>query len=304
MDVNIILGIIGLILSVVSLAYAVYVTKKSRREKKLVYEIMRPVPVAEVIKGAGSYTLKVVYEKPDEPPVYIEHAMAQYVRFSNFGKVPIARSDIASNDPLRLEIKGRGILDVSLAGVTRDACEISLGTISVGEGVTSASISFDFLDYLDGGLIQILSDNDNIETSMKGTIVGMPEGITQIEMPEVSEMPKWGCAIVILVFIIASLGASFVYKISTGSWENLWLLALPFGVLLITFATTIGLMVLVEPRKKFEFPEALVPPRWYHMRRFMEARTPYRHKSSGSPTTAAADSGYAARERGRDLQAK
>lgn len=122
MDINLFLGISGLIISVISLIYAIYVKRISKRDKELVYETMLPAPVAEVIKGESGYSLKVIYERPDASPLYIEHAAVQYVRFTNFGTIPITRNDIPDVDPLRIELIGGQILDITLVSVTRDVC--------------------------------------------------------------------------------------------------------------------------------------------------------------------------------------
>jgi flagellar basal body-associated protein FliL len=273
MDINIILGIIGVILSVVSLLYAVYVTKKSKQERKFAYEIMPPAPIAEVLKGQSAYSLRVVYEKPGDAPVYIQHAVAEHIRFTNFGKIPINKSDIAQADPLRIEITGGQVLDVSLSSVTRAVCNIALGPINIDGNITTVPISFDFLDFLDGGLIQILSDSIRIQTTVKGTIIGMPHGIyREKETPEKEAFPKLGCAIGIIITVILLGATPFFYRYFTGSWNNVWTLLLPIIALFISYI--VGAIVFFysweRPKKEFSFPASLLPPPWYRMRqRFM-----------------------------------
>ncbi len=273
MDINFILGIAGFVLSVVSLLYAVYVTKKSKQEKRLVYEIMRPVPIAEVIKGQSAYSLKVVYEKTNAPPVYIEHAVAQYIRFTNFGHIPINKNDLATSDILRLEIANGKVLDVSLVGVTRDVCQIAIGSISSDDSVTIANIDFAFLDYMDGGIIQVLSDTSKLQTTLKGTVVGMPDGIKKSkDYPENTAIPNWGCSLGLIITLL-SLGASIgAYRLIAGTWANVWLLGLPFVALLVPFLYIFAFFFIMEPRNEFTFPEKLLPPRWYYMRRLAASR--------------------------------
>lgn len=272
MDINIFLGVAGLILSVVSLVYAVFVTKKSKQEKKLVYEVMSPEPVANLLQGDSAYSLRVVYEQPDTSPIYIEHAFAQYLRFTNFGRIPIQKSDMAEGDALRVEIKGGKILAVTLAGVTRDACKIAVKSLIESNGITSVYLDYDFLDHLDGGIIQILSDHKNIESNLKGTIVGMPEGIEKIDIPESSELPNWGCALVITSFLL-SIGAVFyTYKYITGEWTNSWTMLLPFISLIIPFGVLFLITYFLPPRNNFEFPRQLLPPHWYRIRRLTISR--------------------------------
>lgn len=261
MDINIVLGIAGLVLSVVSLVYAVYITKKSKQEKKLVCEVMAPVPVADFLLGNSAYSLRVVYEQPGTSPIYIEHAFAQYLRFTNFGKIPIHKSDMAEGDALRIEIKGGKILAISLAGVTREACKITIQQLIEADGVTSAYLGYDFLDYLDGGIIQILSDSAKIESTLKGTIVGMPEGIIKVDIPETSTLPSWGCALVIISFLIPVVAGFYSYEfIITREWATV---LLPFVALLIPFGVMILIMYRLQPR---QFPRQLLPPPWYSIR--------------------------------------
>src|SRR5437762_3546893 len=103
MDINLTLAVIGVIVTLASLVYAIYVTKQSRREKILAYELLAPVPVADAISEHGGFSLKVVYERDDKSSVSIDGAFIQYLRFTNFGRVPITKEDLASNDPLRVE---------------------------------------------------------------------------------------------------------------------------------------------------------------------------------------------------------
>lgn len=271
MDINLIIGIIGLVLSVVGLAYAVYEKRRSKREKSLVYEVMPPVSAAEVIKGQGAYSLEVVYKCPGEEPVYIQNAMIQYVRFTNFGKIPITKDDIAKADPLRLEIKTTGgtVLNVSLVSVTRDVCQIVIGQPKQEDSITSVTLEFDFLDYMDGGLIQILSDTEEIETVLRGTIVGMPGGIRKTEVVAgPSEISGRGCAIGIAVQVLALVAVPLIYRFVTGSWDSEWWLALPVLALIMpSLVFFLISLVILEPRTEFKFPERLLPPPWYHLRR-------------------------------------
>lgn len=281
MDTNLIVGIVGVTLTIVSLIYAIYVTRKSKQEKCLVYEVMSPVPVAEVVKSQSAYSLKVVYEKPNETPVYIKHAVAQYFRFTNFGRLPIDKNDLVEADPLRIEVTGGKVLDISLAGVTRDVCQISIGDIKANETTATANIDLVFLDHMDGGIIQILSDTANLQTILTGTIIGMPEGIKKVkDIPQNRTMNGWGCALGMIILLLSFGSVPIVYKFITGGWANVWLLSLPFAALIIPFLYIVIFFIVTEPRRKFIFPDELFPPRWYQMRRLSANRFPYRESST------------------------
>lgn len=270
MDWNLVMGMGGLILSVIGLAYAVYEKRKSKREKNLVYEVIPPVPAAEVIEGQSNYSLRVVYERPDEEPVNVENATIQYIRFTNFGKIPITRSDLAQADPLRLEISVTDgtILDVSLVSATRDVCQITTGQQRQDNNITSVVLDFDFLDYQDGGLIQVLSDTQDIETALRGTVVGMPSGIRETKvLTEPSEVPSWGCAVWAAIVVLGLVATPFIYRSVIGSWDCVWLLSLPLAALLLPSIFFSLILIVLEPRAECKFPERLVLPPWYHMRR-------------------------------------
>lgn len=266
MDINLVIGIVGLVFSIGSLAYAINVRKKSNLEKMLIYEVIPPISVAEVIKSSESYSLRVVYERPDDKPVYIENAYMQLLRFANFGRIPITKSDLAKTDKLRIEIHHGTVLDLSLSSFTRNACQIELKKpTKIGDTVT-AEIDFEFLDYLDGGLIQILSDTKNLQTTLQGTVVGMSEGIKETAISsEPVEVPNWGCAIGILIEIGALSAVLFSYHYLTGSWDNVWVLALPIVAMIVPLLLFSLVVTLFLSRDKFKFPKQLLPPRWYRL---------------------------------------
>lgn len=263
MDTNVSLAIAGLAWGVASSLYAIYVTRKSRREKSLVYEVMRPVDIAKVIRGQSAYSLKVVYEKPNQAPIYVEHAVEQYVRFTNLGRAPIMRNDMVQGDPLRIEISGGNVLDMSIVGVTRDVCRIAIGPIKSDGKTTTASVEFDFLDHLDGGLVQVIGDSARLETSLKGTVIGMPEGIRTVEGEQTTQLPIWAWPIII-VCSLAPYGT--VPLFFAGTSKILLLIFLPFAGLICSIILVAILSSIIEPQRALPFSDKLRPPRWYRTR--------------------------------------
>lgn len=237
---------------------------------------MSPVPVADVLQGKSAYSLRVVYEQPEAAPIYVEHAFAQFLRFTNFGRVPIKKPDLADVDALRIEITGGNVLAATLVSETRNACNIVLHPLKtdVNEDITTIHLEFDFLDFQDGGIIQILTGREYFKTSLKGTIIGMPDGITKIEIPESTELPQLGWALVIVSFLVA-FGATFwAFRYITGEWAHSWVMFLPLASLIVPLGCLVLLMSLLEPRKKFEFPKQLFPPYWYMMKRYAASKFP------------------------------
>jgi len=258
-------GIIGTILTIISLWYAVYVTHKNKIEKLFTYEIISPIPIADVIKGKGLYSLKVVYERPDNEIVYIQHAFLQYIRFSNFGKLPITNADLVTLDPIRIEIIGHNVLDISLANTTRDVCDISLGQPVVNKDITSININFNFLDFQDGGLIQLLTDSRKIKVEVKGTIIGMPEGVNYINFEEKNNLPTWGCVLGVILEILGIVSIPVLYNFVMKSYQNIWILLLPFVSLFVP-VFLFALLTSIITGRKIEFPKSLHTPLWFETR--------------------------------------
>ena len=119
MNLSITIGIIGATLTLMSLLYAVYVTRRSRQEKLLVYDLLEPAPIAYAVSKESGHSIKLIYQKPDKAPESVDSVFIQYLRFINFGRVPIKKDDSAINDPIRIEISGGKVLDISIVNQTR-----------------------------------------------------------------------------------------------------------------------------------------------------------------------------------------
>jgi hypothetical protein len=266
MDWNIVLGTVGVILGVVGLIYAMYITRKSKREKQLAYEVLSPVPIADVVSRESEYSLKIVYERPGEAPKTIDHAALQYLRFTNFGRAPIRKDDLTQDDPLRVVVKGGNVLDISIASVTRAVCGISLANLQQEMNGAYAHIDLAFLDYQDGALVQIVTDSIESAASLEGTIVGMPEGIFQTKEVDRTNVSGRGCIIPAVLQILAIAAVPLLYRRWAGTWENALLLLLPVGALVLPLAITLLGTFLISPLRGIRFPEPLAVPGWYHDR--------------------------------------
>lgn len=265
MDINLVLGILGVALSLISLAYAVYVTVKSRREKRLLYEVTPATALVDVVPKDSNHAIRIVYERPGFPSETVGGVFIQFVRFTNFGRVPIRKQDLAYNDPLRIEAKGGKILDISLVNVARDVCRIKLAPAREERDFSVVNIDFDFLDYMDGGLIQIASDSVDTSVIMAGTIVEMPSGVKQ-GRPRSNSMTLEGPAAALLLATWAAVlvATPLVFRVVMGSWKNVWLMFLPILslafpiIVLVPVATVLGI-----GRRDPKYPGALNLPAWF-----------------------------------------
>ena len=269
MDINLAIGIVSLFLSIVFFFYGLYLTNKSRQEKRLVYELLPSTAIADVIGRQSSYSLRVVYLPPEQAPIILDRAFVHYLRFTNLGRVPITLQDLAVVDPLRIEITDSRVLDVSLASVTREVCQVRLGSVVQHDGKASVSVEFEFLDYEDGALLQILTDAKTTKTSLQGTVVGMPRGIgkpKEVSERQPKELKGAGCIVWLVIQVAMLASVPFLYRYITGSWANVWLLLLPVGVIFIPWGLVLLSLFIPTARTKFKFPEILSPPDWYQER--------------------------------------
>ncbi|MFN8155728.1 MAG: hypothetical protein U0Y08_15645 [Bacteroidia bacterium] len=105
--------------------------------------------------------------------------------FWNSGKGTIDGKDITSAEPLTLTAKdGCRILEATILKSNNTASLISVSDIKDNNSI---SLSFDYLDYLDGAVLNILHDgtvSDNIE--FKGKIKGL-EKVVKTSIPKAPE---------------------------------------------------------------------------------------------------------------------
>ena len=269
MDINLAIGIFGTVLSIASLIYAIMIAKRAREAKQLMFELLPPAPIAGTISKESGYSIRIVYETPSKSVKTVESVFVQYIRFTNFGDAPITKEDSAKADPFRLEVEGGRVLDITLANVTRDVCQISLGPTVQTKGKTVTNINFDFLDSRDGGLIQIVTEGEDAHASLRGTLVGMPQGIKQAKKERTAIVfPDLGCVIPIIIQIAALIAVPFVYRRLNGGLENAWLLLIPVAALVLPLAVTLPFVFLLTSRRK-GFPDRLNPPHWYESRLYL-----------------------------------
>src|SRR4051794_24500806 len=108
------LTLIGVVGSLVGV-WAFIDARRSRRMKLLTFEQSPPFPLATARGHSTDYELSIHY-KSDAGDEVVEAAFVSYLQFANFGREPIRREDIAPSNPLRVEITGGRVLDISLSG--------------------------------------------------------------------------------------------------------------------------------------------------------------------------------------------
>jgi hypothetical protein len=241
--------------------------------KLLAYKAaVSPFPVASS-SSLEEYNLALMYEPREGEPREIESAYAQYLRFANFGHEPVRREDIAPANPLRIEVTGADVLDVSVEASHRDVCRVALGPIEPGDGSTSFAVEFDFLDYRDGGLIRLLTTSSPERVALVGDIIGMPEGIKTADELR-GRRSLWGPTgtVLAILFEVGSLVLTvFVYRWVLGEWNSVWLVALPVVALLAPAVVSLLISEKLWPKPGPRFPPELLPRGYRHLPVAMQA---------------------------------
>ena len=232
------------------------------------YEQTSPFPLATARGHDTDYELSIHYKRGDGGEEVVDAAFVTYLVFANFGKEPLRSQDIATSNPLRIEIQGVRVLDISLAGSHREVNRISLKSVDLDKDKASAEIHFDFLDFRDGGLFRVLSTSRAENLQLAGDIIGMPEGIGRTDQPRVGgPWGKIGVGLLLLAEAASLVAAAYIYREVEGSWENIWVLTLPF---IAFFLPLIGALVISETiwptrTRRNSYPKELLPPRWIEM---------------------------------------
>lgn len=276
MDISILISLVGLVITVASLAYAIYVTRESRREKELVFEVLPPSPLAQVLARKTGYSIKILYEQPGQPPEQLDSVFIQYLRFANVGRVPIRQEDIV--EPVLVQIMGCRVLDIAIAAIKREVCQTAIEPLIAHPDVATARLQFKFLDHGDGGLIQIVTDKATVDITMLGAVLEMPGGIREVQTNRSLSNPISSLVAVSVQF--ATLLAVFVVYVkflrnfqgigfngpSNEVWRNIEI------VFLGTLSAMVPPLILVLVQRFRMVAERrltsalLKPPEWYSKR--------------------------------------
>jgi hypothetical protein len=176
------------VITIVSLIVTLVAYRRSDRRKILVCDISPPISLITILPDRTGHRFSVVYEREGSEPKNIKGACLYFVRLANFGREPIRREDLATSDVLRLEVEHAKVLDIAEVNVSRPVIGVGLSPLKEvgffeepGAPVTRSDVSFDFLDYQDGALIRILAESAAAKIVLRGTIIGMPEGIHHVD---------------------------------------------------------------------------------------------------------------------------
>ncbi len=113
----------------------------------------------------------------------VERVSTSFIWFWNAGRRPILKEDVPGTQPLQIKIPADGtnatILDFALRRVSRTCTNIAV----TKEDDFTLSLTFDFLDFHDGCVIEIQHTGGGwSDPSMGGVILGVPKGVEQTKM--------------------------------------------------------------------------------------------------------------------------
>jgi hypothetical protein len=159
MDIGIIVGIIGVFVGVIG----VFLAWVGLRSKQPCWDVRSN----NIIQGYSSKLsdLKVLYKD-----ILVENLTVSKILFWNVGREAIDSSDINTVDHVKIIGSNSGIkvLDVNILSVNNDANKF---TCILSEDKIFASLNFDYLNYGDGAVIQVIHTGiSSDEISINGSI--------------------------------------------------------------------------------------------------------------------------------------
>lgn len=166
---GLVIGIAGIVAGILT-GYYFYLKARERIDPRYVLQY-------EPLVGSSSGAMK------DVSVLYKDNKVANLNRcvlvIWNRGTRAIIRDAVADNDKIRVCLpEGATALGTGVAWASRPAVNLS---VAVDEAGLAVSISFDFLDKDDGGVVEILYQGDpKVPPTLSGSIVGAPKGIRSL----------------------------------------------------------------------------------------------------------------------------
>jgi hypothetical protein len=263
MNIFSIIGVITGVIGVIGVIYTIYYGKNSQRKKLLIYENSSSLLLAQAFSPEDDYKLSVVFQRKGATEERIDSVYTTFLKFANLGKEPILGKDIAPTNPIKLMIKDTRTLDIQIAGITRQVNNVNINNQIIGDKESSAELHFDFLDFKDGALVKIITVGNEGKISLSGDIIGMPDGIRNIEGASVNKsinrLGGWLAALGIIASLILS---AFIYYWKEDTWDNIWLIFVPVAAIIGMTLFEVIIAATLWPSGKTSFPSSLDLPTW------------------------------------------
>jgi hypothetical protein len=217
---------------------AIYFYLNQKKEKIPMFRRMGENIVQDL---SGTFqSISVLYEGNPIPNLTVTK-----IFFWNNGKETILREDIAEKEPLIVEAKdGTTILDVRIVYSSRNATNCTVATEEPGK---KYSLWFDFLDYRDNIVLQIMHTGVSVgDVNLSGTIRGALR-VIHYKPSQIRETLTD-----VLIYVIPFTGMYIAYSV----WPSQW--ALLVGVTIGALIDFSGAMYFRNRRDKL-FPRGSKP---------------------------------------------
>jgi hypothetical protein len=252
----------GGIASIAGLIFLLWYARKSSSGKQIFYGVSEKVPLASAF-STDVHRFTVLYGPKGEQEE-IQSAFLTEFRFANFGRDSIRADDFVPKNPVRLLVERCKVLDISMSGVAREVNGIRLKDVETEGDKASVEVLWDFLDHKDGARIRVLTDGRPKNLEMVGDIVGMPQGIQNINVASAT----WGQSSLLtltLFFVLLSLCIwnAYLYKWVAGTWSHIWLLLTPMLTISLFFIISFILMKMIIPERRGRWAPNLSFMPWY-----------------------------------------
>lgn len=200
LDVRTVLTIIGLLVAVCGVVYAV----ATRETKEPIYAVDSSELVAQMVPGEAR--LMVLWDSE-----VITNAASVKIALWNRGSRYIDATDLSETDPIRLEpLDQVDILGVTVIERSRETLTFDARVKADGDGsemVVITLVGDEALERLDGAVFHVLySGNLTCEWSVGGRVKGAPEGFQRKKWRKIDTLTEWVWGVYgISVISIASL---------------------------------------------------------------------------------------------------
>jgi hypothetical protein len=163
MDVGLVVGVVGVVASVIGIPVAVYLARRGRQKPELrvcpdFQELLSPD------EGVPRESLSVTYAgRP------VERVSRTILAMWSARGDTVRGSDIVPSDPLRIEVSdGDELLQVQAIACSRAPCSFE---VQLRDGDDFATVSFDFMDPGDGIVLEVLHAGET-PAQLLGTMRG------------------------------------------------------------------------------------------------------------------------------------
>lgn len=166
-----------------------------------------------------------VYYKDEE----VSRLSSVHVAFWNHGRKALKKTDVVRPITIAFDDGGR-IVKHSVLRSNKEENEVNIHTV----GNTALKITFEYLDYKDGCIVEILHESGLRRPNLEGTIIENQRGILDLDEADFYQLPKtkWYVYLVVPTLLIAILSLA-IFSDEPPSWISSFV-ALGVAVMMTT----------------------------------------------------------------------